>query len=181
MTIKLIYTGCLPKLNLDHLIWSRFLNHLSRWKIINMGLPGCLSIKLLFIVFRIFGRTLSLILENVEHYLINCFDAVGLLLMIRVSIPLSVSIPFVRFMLWCMKVTHAQRLIMQRRRIPTLDPFFDRLSMLLWPRFKQVFDANVKSIKGAHEKRLGPIDLSPHFVSRYVHVDRPLSEGLNCS
>ena len=35
---------------------------------------------------RIFGRTLSLVLENMENYLLNCFDAVGLLIMIKVRI-----------------------------------------------------------------------------------------------
>jgi hypothetical protein len=33
---------------------------------------------------RIFGRTLSLILENIENYLLNCSDVVGLLIMIKV-------------------------------------------------------------------------------------------------
>jgi vacuolar protein sorting-associated protein 52 len=61
---------------------------------------------------------------------------------------------------------YSLRLIMQRRRIPILDPFFDRLSLLLWPRFQQILDANIKSIKTAHYKRLGPVDLSPHYVSR---------------
>ena len=55
---------------------------------------------------------------------------------------------------------------MQRRRIPVLDSLFDRISMLLWPRFKQVFDSNLKSIKAANAKKLGPVDLSPHYVSR---------------
>ena len=95
---------------------------------------------------KIFGRTLSLTLENLENYLLGCFDAVGLLLMI--------------------KVTHQLRLVMQRRRIPVLDPFFDRVSMLLWPRFKQVLDANMRSVRSANPKKLGPVDLTPHYVSR---------------
>lgn len=32
------------------------------------------------------------------------------------------------------KVTIGFRLIMQRRRIAVLDSFFDRITMLLWPR-----------------------------------------------
>lgn len=100
---------------------------------------------------KMFSRTLSLILEFLENYLLNCYDAIGLLLVI--------------------KVTHMQRLVMQRRRIPVLDPFFDRISMLLWPRFKQVFDLNLKSVKTANPKKLGPIDLSPHYVSkRYAEL-----------
>lgn len=95
---------------------------------------------------RIFGRSLSLVLENLENYLLSCHDIVGLLLMI--------------------KVTHNQRMVMQRRRIPILDSFFDRISMLLWPRFKQVFDLNMKSVRTANVKKLGPVELSPHYVSR---------------
>ena len=69
------------------------------------------------------------------------------------------------------------RLVMQRRRVPVLDSFFDRISLLLWPRFKQVFDSNMKSIKGAYAsssalsaaKRNASGDLlAPHYVSRYV-------------
>lgn len=34
---------------------------------------------------QIFAKTLSLCLENLENYLFQCFDAIGLLLMIKVS------------------------------------------------------------------------------------------------
>lgn len=64
------------------------------------------------------------------------------------------------------QVTHLQRMVMQRRRIPILDSFFDRISMLLWPRLKAVLDANLKSVKTANEKKLGQIDLTPHYVAR---------------
>jgi vacuolar protein sorting-associated protein 52 len=57
---------------------------------------------------------------------------------------------------------------MQRRRIPVLDSFFDRICMLLWPRFKFVFDANLKSLKNANFRKLGTIELTPHYVSRSV-------------
>lgn len=63
-------------------------------------------------------------IENIEHYLSTCCDCIGLLLMI--------------------KITHAHSMVMQRRRVPVLDSFFDRVNMLLWPRFKAVFDNNLK-------------------------------------
>lgn len=151
---------------------------------------------------RIFGRTLSLILENIENYLLNCSDMVGLLIMIKVTQycyclfsldspmvsadvafkfgPIEVPVTaydhshavalapsFVCTVPHCHpQMTHALRMVMQRRRIPVLDALFDRIAMLLWPRFKQVFDANLKSIKGANAKKLGPVDVSPHYVSR---------------
>lgn len=39
---------------------------------------------------RIFGRTLSLILENIENYLLSCYDVVGLLIMIKVCCFVSI-------------------------------------------------------------------------------------------
>ena len=40
--------------------------------------------------------------------------------------------------------------------------------MLLWPRFKAVFDANLRSISlsSAHVKRLGTVELTPHYITR---------------
>ncbi|KAE9024657.1 hypothetical protein PF011_g3409 [Phytophthora fragariae] len=81
-----------------------------------------------------------------ENYLFTCYDAIGLLLMIR--------------------LTYAQRLVMEKRRIPCLDAYFDRVALLLWPRFKAVFDLNLMSVKNAKVKKLGHIDLHPHFVIR---------------
>ncbi len=59
---------------------------------------------------------------------------------------------------------------MQRRCIPVLDSFFDRFSLLLWPRLKNVFEANLKSVKLANPRKLGTIDLTPHYVSRYYNM-----------
>jgi vacuolar protein sorting-associated protein 52 len=95
---------------------------------------------------RVFAKTLSLCLENLENYLFTCYDAVGLLLMIR--------------------LTHSQRLVMEKRRIPCLDSYFDRVTLLLWPRFKAVFELNLMSVKNAKVKKLGAIDLHPHYVVR---------------
>lgn len=95
---------------------------------------------------RVFAKTLSLCLENLENYLFTCYDALGLLLMIR--------------------VTYAQRLVMEKRRIPCLDAYFDRVALLLWPRFKAVFDLHLMSVRNAKVKKLGAIDLHPHYVIR---------------
>ena len=94
----------------------------------------------------IFARTISLCLENLENYLFTCWDAIGLLLMI--------------------KVVHAQRLVMQRRRIPVLDSVFDRINMLLWPRLKVILDANLRSVEQAQPRKLGSVTKNPHYVTR---------------
>mmetsp|Transcript_21025 Transcript_21025/g.25528 ORF Transcript_21025/g.25528 Transcript_21025/m.25528 type:complete len:393 (+) Transcript_21025:150-1328(+) len=98
---------------------------------------------------QIFARTLSLCLEQLENYLYNCYDITALLLMI--------------------KVTQAHQLIMERRWVPCLDGYFDHINMMLWPRFKRVFEHNLKSIDNAIKAAdtLGPIDVArPHYVSR---------------
>ncbi len=96
---------------------------------------------------RIYGKTIQGLLENFENYLVACHDVVGLLILIR--------------------MTHLMRLVMQRRRIPILDPMFDRIAMLLWPRFKQLLDLNVKSLKMTPAvRRTSAQDLSPHYVTR---------------
>ncbi|CAK4089947.1 unnamed protein product [Aphanomyces euteiches] len=95
---------------------------------------------------RVFAKTLSLSLEQLENYLCTCYDAIGLLLMIR--------------------LTQSHRQVMEQRRIPVLDTYLDRILLLLWPRFHTVVDLNVQSVKQAKPKKLGSVELHPHYVTR---------------
>ena len=112
-------------------------------------------------VFRkIFSRTLILILETVENYLFNCYDNIGLLLMI--------------------KINHLHHKIMKQRRVidESTDAFFDRITGLLWPRFKFLIDNQIKSLQSANGKKLGlasstetseniaAVELHSHYVAR---------------
>jgi len=110
-------------------------------------------------VFRkIFNRTVNLILETTENYLFNCYDSIGLLLMIQIN--------------------HAHRTILKERRVKdeSIDSFFDRINHLLWPRFQELFDSQLKCLRGANGKRLGlvsasskstsAIELHSHYVAR---------------
>jgi hypothetical protein len=36
----------------------------------------------------------------------------------------------------------------------------------VYVRFKAIFDANLKSVRTANAKKLGTVDLHPHYVSR---------------
>jgi len=99
----------------------------------------------------IFDKTLNLICEQVENYLFNCYDCIGLLLMI--------------------KLLHMQRRVMKMRKIDCLDDFFDSLENLLWPRLKTVMDKQIKSLRDGDAKKLGITggDLastSSHYISR---------------
>jgi hypothetical protein len=53
---------------------------------------------------------------------------------------------------------------MQRRRVPVLDSFFDRVNMLLWPRLKLVLDAHLKSVEAA--SKLGAASTSCHPATK---------------
>lgn len=95
----------------------------------------------------IFGKTLSLVLEQLENYLFNCHDAIAILLMI--------------------KLTHSYKRTVKVRRIDkVLEPFLDRITNLLWPRLKMVMDAHLRSIRSANAKKVGAGDIHPHLVSR---------------
>jgi hypothetical protein len=94
----------------------------------------------------LFQNTLSLLLEQSENYLFGCYDALCLLLMI--------------------KVTHYYRRLMRSRKVHSLDGFFDQLTNLLWPRLKTVMEGHLRSLKQATAVKLGGVDLHPHVVSR---------------
>eukprot|EP00949_MAST-11_sp_MAST-11-sp1_P002789 g2789.t1 len=77
----------------------------------------------------IYAKTLSHCLENLEQHLHSSYDSVGILLMIR--------------------LTHEHRMKMQRRRVPCLDSYLDRINLLLWPRFKAILDTNLTALRAA--------------------------------
>lgn len=95
---------------------------------------------------KLFSPTLQLLLEQVENYLFGCYDALCILLMI--------------------KVTHQFRRAAQARTITSLNSFFDQLTQLLWPRLKTVMELHARSIKQATVTSLGGVDLHAHYVSR---------------
>ena len=94
----------------------------------------------------LFHGTLGQILEQLENYLFGCYDALSLLLMI--------------------KVTHSYRRLARSRRIHSLDSFFDQITNLLWPRLKSLMEAHIKSLQNATATKLGGVDLHAHYVSR---------------
>jgi hypothetical protein len=95
----------------------------------------------------IFGKTLSLVLEQLENYLFNCHDAIAILLMIKLT-------------------HHYKRMVKARHIEKVMEPFLDRMTNLLWPRLKMVIDSHLRSIRGANAKKLGAGDIHAHLVSR---------------
>ena len=74
----------------------------------------------------IYEQVLSLNISNLEGYLQTSYDNVCIMLLIH--------------------LTYSNRMIMQRRKIPCLDSYFDKIMLLLWPKFKIIFDLNLMSI-----------------------------------
>ncbi|XP_021912590.1 vacuolar protein sorting-associated protein 52 A [Carica papaya] len=95
---------------------------------------------------EIFSGPFSVIDEHFNSILPNCYDAIGLMLMIR--------------------IIHQHQLIMSRRRIPCLDSYLDKVNISLWPRFKMVFDMHLNSLRNANVKTLWEDDVHPHYVMR---------------
>jgi hypothetical protein len=78
----------------------------------------------------IFKRTLELLQTSVEQHVANSFDAISILVMIRLINQFSE--------------------IMKKRKINSLDDYFNNMSLTLWPRYKFLFDQNLESVKTAN-------------------------------
>ncbi|XP_022885788.1 vacuolar protein sorting-associated protein 52 A-like [Olea europaea var. sylvestris] len=98
------------------------------------------------IFYDIFAGPFAVVDEHFNTILPNCFDAIGLMLMIR--------------------IIHQHQLVMSRRRIPCLDSFLDKVNIALWPRFKMVFDMHLNSLRTANVRTLWEDDVHPHYVMR---------------
>ncbi|KAK4859404.1 hypothetical protein QYF36_004850 [Acer negundo] len=98
------------------------------------------------IFYDICAGPFTVIDEHFNSILPNCYDAIGLMLMIR--------------------IIHHHQLIMSRRRIPCLDSYLDKVNISLWPRFKMVFDLHLSSLRNANVKTLWEDDIHPHYVMR---------------
>ncbi|KAK8943584.1 hypothetical protein KSP40_PGU009846 [Platanthera guangdongensis] len=98
------------------------------------------------IFYEIFAGPFAVIDEHFNTVLPNCYDAIGIMLMIR--------------------IVHQHQLIMFRRRIPCLDAYLDKVNISLWPRFKMIFDMHLNSLRYANLKSLWEDDVHPHYVMR---------------
>jgi len=95
---------------------------------------------------EVFGQTTQFFLHSLETFLANCWDSVGLLMMIRI-------VEFCRSYM--------------QRRVRCLDSYLDALQLLLWPRLRVVLDANVASLKKANQQDwVVPTNTHPHLVTR---------------
>lgn len=98
-----------------------------------------------------FRRIVGFLLDAVAAHTAPTRDTIGVLL--------------------ALKVNDAQRSSMQQRNILDLSDYFIRVDILLKPKFKKLFDANVASMAAAAQTTSraaarGDRDTSPHVVTR---------------
>ncbi|KAG0332721.1 Vacuolar protein sorting-associated protein 52 [Podila horticola] len=94
---------------------------------------------------HIFEPTLKLGLANVKEYADSSYDAIGILL--------------------CLRINHQLAKELERRKIPTLDKYRDAIHMVLWPRFQVVVDMHIDSVRKAKTK-IKPKNVHPHWIAR---------------
>jgi len=94
-----------------------------------------------------FRPTSSIIMTIAKEYTESTFDAIGLLI--------------------CIRLNQQHGLIMSHRRIPCLDDYINAMNLLLWPRFQNIMDLHVDSVKKASASRCLPNkDVHPHYMIR---------------
>jgi hypothetical protein len=95
----------------------------------------------------VFEATFKLIEQNIKQHTALTFDAVGILI--------------------CIRLNNQNLRIMQKRRIPGLDTFINSINIMLWPRFQTIIDLHIKSLKECSIYKLFPNkETHPHYVVR---------------
>ncbi|XP_069688435.1 vacuolar protein sorting-associated protein 52 homolog isoform X2 [Periplaneta americana] len=94
---------------------------------------------------QILGKTLNLLVKNLETFVQDCYDAIALFLCIHLIL---------RYQLMCHK-----------RAVPALDRFWDTLQAVIWPRFEYIFRLNIQSIKDCDPTKFNK-ELGPHYITR---------------
>ncbi|KAL9552618.1 hypothetical protein PS6_004368 [Mucor atramentarius] len=110
----------------------------------------------------IFEPTEKVGMNFTKAYVENCYDAVGLLLCIRINTQLALEL--------------------QRRRVPALEGYTNATNMLLWPRFQYVMSLHVESLKRMFNSKsvMSAVkDIHPHYLdlaNEWLQITRRYSE-----
>jgi hypothetical protein len=89
--------------------------------------------------------------DTIKNYAESSYDALGILL--------------------CLRINTQHQLIMQKRRIPSLDSFLNAITLQLWPRFQSILDLHIESVRkissGSSSISLfSSPEIHPHFITR---------------
>ncbi|CAH1644873.1 unnamed protein product [Spodoptera littoralis] len=95
---------------------------------------------------RILGKTLSLLVKNVENYVLECYDCLALYL--------------------CIQLINRYRWMCHKRAVGALDSYWDSLQGTLWPRLEHVLKLNIQSVRECDPAKLSNKELGPHYITR---------------
>lgn len=95
---------------------------------------------------RILGKTLSLLVKNVENYVIECYDCLALYL--------------------CIQLINRYRWMCHKRAVAALDSYWDSLQSTLWPRLEHVLKLNIQSVRDCDPAKLSNKEMGPHYITR---------------
>ncbi|PNF30557.1 putative vacuolar protein sorting-associated protein 52 [Cryptotermes secundus] len=94
---------------------------------------------------QIFGKTMNLLVKNLETFTQDCYDAIALFLCVHL---------IMRYQLMCHK-----------RAVPALDQYWKTLQAVIWPRFEYIFSLNIQSVKDCDPKKFSK-EMGPHYITR---------------
>lgn len=94
---------------------------------------------------QIIGKTMALMVKNIETYVQDCFDTIALFLCIQLIL---------RYQIMCHK-----------RCVSALDKYWDTLQGSIWPRFEHLFRLNIQSIRDCDPTKFSK-ETGPHYITR---------------
>ncbi|XP_032530010.1 vacuolar protein sorting-associated protein 52 homolog [Danaus plexippus] len=95
---------------------------------------------------RILGRTLSLLVKNVENYVLECYDCLALFL--------------------CIQLINRYRWMCHKRAVAALDSYWDSLLGTLTPRLEYILKLNIQSVRDCDPAKLSNKEMGPHYITR---------------
>ncbi|EDW03829.1 vacuolar protein sorting-associated protein 52 homolog [Drosophila grimshawi] len=94
---------------------------------------------------QIMGKTLTLMIKNLETSIHDCFDTIAMFL--------------------CIHLIFRYQLMCHKRCVPALDKYWDSLQSVIWPRLEHVFRLNIQSIHDCDPSKFNK-EMGPHYITR---------------
>eukprot|EP00298_Acanthocystis_sp_HF-20_P021013 c2679_g1_i2.p1 GENE.c2679_g1_i2~~c2679_g1_i2.p1 ORF type:complete len:346 (-),score=114.23 c2679_g1_i2:171-1208(-) len=93
-----------------------------------------------------FSRSIDLFMATILDLINSSYDCIAMMIIAQ--------------------ITHEQQEIMARRRLECLDLFFEKVSVMVWTRFRKILEMNVNSVRAFARDAPKLRDASPHYVTR---------------
>jgi len=94
----------------------------------------------------VFNKTLLLIYTHFTDQLKTSYDAIAIFL--------------------CLHIVYRYREMAKKRKVSVLDPYWDSLVKILYPRFEKLIHLHISSIKSCNIDRFSSVDTMPHSITR---------------